>query len=126
MRLNGLTSHLPYPSLLIRFANPLSRKSTSLTGRKETPPTRLRINLTGAIVFGVASTAYFARSQMQEELFQHHWARPCPKYDGAVIWCINETRKTSEPFHGRINRVSRRGPDCQQVEENSFHDRCPL
>ncbi len=52
---------------------------------------------------------------MQKELFQHHWARPCPKYDGAVIWCINEARKTSKPFHGRINRVSRRSPDCQQV-----------
>ena len=87
--------------------------------RRERSRTRIRVNLTWAVAVTLAAAvlaagAYFSPTRMQDDLFSRVWpwrAHVWNKYGGAVIWCINEARKTKSPFTCRLGFLTD-GPDC--------------
>ncbi len=94
-------------------------------GRRELSRTRLRINLTwaAAVTLGTAivlTAAYLSLPHMPDDGFSRFWpwrAHVWNRYGGAVIWCINEARKTKgpQPFVCQINFTTD-GPDCPRPE----------
>ncbi len=87
--------------------------------RRERSRTRIRVNLTWAAAVTLAAAvlvtgAYFSPTRMQDELFRRVWpwrAHVWNKYGGAVIWCINEARKTKSSFTCQVPFLTD-GPDC--------------
>ena len=90
---------------------------------RERSRTRIRVNLTWAMAVTLAAAvfataAYLSPIRMQDELFSRLWpwrAHVWNKYGGAVIWCINEARKTDGPFTCNIGFLTD-GPDCPRPD----------
>ena len=91
--------------------------------RRERSRTRIRVNLTWAMAVTLVAAILVAAATLHparipDELFSRLWpwrAHVWDRYGGAVIWCINEARKTKGPFTCRIGFLTD-GPDCPRPD----------